>query len=135
MSTKKVESLNEADIQFLFNELRKASIIWDGRKEVMKLARKKVFVRRAQNGNPVYKFQWQCAVCTKWFKDEKKMEVDHIKEIGGVSGYTGSWEEVIGKMFPRPVELHLQVLCIPCHLRKTKRFMSAAGQYKRKERL
>lgn len=128
----KKESLTTEDIKFIFNELRKASIIWDGRKEVMKLARKKVLVRRAKNGNPVYKFQWQCAVCSRWFKSDKEMEVDHIEEIGGITAHTGDWNVVIDKMFPRPVHEHLQVLCIACHLRKTKQFMSAIHKYKRK---
>lgn len=120
------------DVKFIFNELRKSSIIWSGRKEILRLARKKVLVRRAKNGNPVYKFQWQCASCSKWTRNEKEMEVDHIVEIGGVGGFTGDWNEVIAKMFPRPVEAHLQCLCVKCHMRKTAAFNSARTKWQRK---
>lgn len=120
------------DIKFLFNELRKASIIWSGRKECLALARKKVFVRRAKNGKAIYKFHWQCAVCENWFDKEDSMEVDHIVEIGGVGGHTGDWNATIARIFPRPIQDHLQALCIPCHLRKTGLYNSANNKWKRK---
>ena len=131
MSTK-AKNLTEDDIKFLINELRKASVIWSGRKEILKKSRKKVFVRRAKNGNPVYKYSWQCAKCKKWFMQEKEMQVDHIVEIGGITNFTGDWNELIGNMFPRPVTKHLQVLCFICHSRKTAAYMNAMIRYKRK---
>jgi len=131
-SSENNQTLTTDDIKWLFNELRKASVIWSGRKEVLALSRKKVFLRRAKNGNPVYKFQWQCAICDKWFMKETDMEVDHISEIGGVTAFTGDWNEVIRKMLPRPVEKHLQVLCRVCHLKKTNLYCSARSKYKRK---
>jgi len=124
--------LTDHDIKFLFNELRKASIIWSGRREVLNAARKKIFVRRAKNGNPIYKYVWKCAGCGQWFKNEKDMEVDHIKEIGGISEFRGDWNEVISRVFPRPVGEHLQALCVPCHARKTAAYNSARSRYKRK---
>lgn len=132
MSIKKVELLTTEDIKFLFNELRKSSLIWDGRKEALRLARKKVFLRRANNGNPVYKFHWQCKKCENWFDDDKYLEVDHIDEIGGITEFTGDWNETIARIFPRPVSDHLQVLCLPCHLRKTKQYMAASHKFTRK---
>lgn len=125
-------SLTEEDIKFLFNELRKSSIVWAGRKEALKLSRKKVFVRRAKNGNPVYKYQWQCAKCKKWFLKETDLEVDHIKEIGGITEFKGDWNETINKIFPRPIEEHLQCLCHVCHSRKTGIYMSANNKWQRK---
>lgn len=125
--------LTKEDVEFLFNELRKASIIWNGRKEILKLSRKRVFVRRAKNGNPVYKYQWQCGDCRSWFKNETDMEVDHVVEIGGISKFTGDWNETIGRIFPRPVSKHLQCLCAPCHARKTGLYNSARSKYKRKK--
>ena len=124
--------LTSDDIKFLYNELRKASIIWKGRKECLAGARKKVFVRRAKNGNPIYKYHWQCAECENWFKKETDMEVDHIVEIGGYTGFDGDWNNTIANMFPRPVGDHLQALCVACHQRKTGRFNSAPSKYKRK---
>ena len=126
------KSLTSEDIKFLYNELRKATITWSGRKECLALARKKVFVRRAKNGNPVYKYHWQCAKCEQWFKNETDMEVDHIVEIGGYTGFDGDWNNTIANMFPRPVEDHLQCLCVICHQRKTGQFNSAPSKYKRK---
>ena len=128
----KKEMLTTDDVKFIFNELRKSSIIWKGRRETLQKARVKTFVRRAKNGNPVYKYQWQCAVCKNWKRSEKEVEVDHISEIGGVSGYSGDWNEVINKMFPRPVELHLQILCVACHARKTNLYNSARTKWARK---
>lgn len=134
LSTELIESHTKEDVIFIFNELRKASVIWDGRKEVLKASRRKVFVRRAKNGNAVYKYQWQCAKCKKWYKNESDVEVDHIEEIGGITGFTGDWSVVIRKMFPRPVLDHLQVLCVSCHKRKTREFMAACFKYERKKR-
>ena len=125
-------NLTSDDIKFLYNELRKASIIWSGRKEVLKLARKKAFVRRAKNGNPVYKFEWQCAKCKQWFLKETDMEVDHIKEIGGYTEFNGDWNETFRRMFPRPIEKHLQCICIICHQKKTGLYNSARVKFKRK---
>ena len=60
------------------------------------------------------------------------MEVDHIVEIGGVEKFTGDWNEVIAKMFPRPVEAHLQCLCVACHARKTAKYNNARIKWQRK---
>lgn len=127
-----VKNLTDEDIRFLYNELRKSSIIWSGRKEILRSARKKVFVRRAKNGNAVYKYQWQCAICSSWKEDETLMEVDHIVEIGGVTEFNGDWNETIGRIFPRPVTEHLQVLCQSCHKKKTGDYNSARSKWKRK---
>jgi 5-methylcytosine-specific restriction endonuclease McrA len=124
--------LTKEDVEFLFNELRKSSVIWSGRKEALQLARKKVLVKRAKNGNPVYKYHWQCAVCKKWKRNEVEVEVDHIVEIGGVTGHCGNWNDTISRIFPRPVSEHLQVLCVACHARKTAAYSSARSRWQRK---
>lgn len=123
---------SKEDIEFVYNLLRRGTIQWPGRSECLKRARKKVFVRRTKKGKPVYKYHWQCAVCKEWFRDEKSMEVDHINEIGGVSSFNGDWNEMIFKIMPRPIEKYLQVLCIYCHLKKTKKYNSARSLWKRK---
>lgn len=128
--------LTTEDIEFLYKELRRSSIIWDGRKEVLRLARQKVFVRRARNGNAVYKYQWQCAACQKWFKEESQMEVDHIIEIGGYTEFLdGDISRMVERMFPRPVSEHLQCLCQACHKRKTGAYNSARSKWTRKKDL
>lgn len=126
--------LTTDDIKYLFNELRKSSVKWAGRKEILRMARRKVFVRYSASGKAIYKFQWQCAVCLNWFKNEKELEVDHISEIGGMSEFSGDWNETISRIFPRPVSDHLQALCISCHAKKTKKYNSARSLYTRKEK-
>jgi len=126
-------TLTASDIAYLYNELRKASVKWRGRKEVLELSRRKVFVRFTKEGKAVYKFHWQCASCLKWFNNIKGLEVDHIKEIGGISEFAGDWNETIAKIFPRPVENHLQILCAPCHQKKTLAWSSARSLYRRKK--
>jgi len=133
---KYLESLTteEQDIRFIYNELRKSSVIWAGRKEVLQLASKKVFVRRSKTGKAIYKTHWNCAACRKWFKDINMMEVDHITEVGGVTSFNGDWNEMIRKIMPRPVSEHMQALCIGCHLKKTNNYNSAMTKYVRKEK-
>ena len=120
------------DVAFVYNLLRQGSITWSGRKECLSLARKKVLVRHAKNGNPVYKLKWQCADCMKWFPKEQDMEVDHVTEIGGVSSFNGDMNDFVDRILPRPVSERLQCLCKICHLRKTKVYSSARIRWKRK---
>jgi 5-methylcytosine-specific restriction endonuclease McrA len=117
------------DEQWLRNEIRKASIKWPGRRECLENARKRVLVGHTKLGKPKYKYHWQCAICKRWTKDEKMMEVDHIVEIGP---FTGDWNEYLAKHFPRPVSEHLQALCQTCHLKKTRAFNAAHTKWKRK---
>jgi len=131
MSSKKIK-FTQDDIEFVYNLLRRGTIKWTGRAECLKLARKKVFVRYAKNGKPVYKYHWQCAHCKQWLRNQDDMEVDHIVEIGGVTAFCGDWNVMIDKILPRPVNKRLQALCKWCHLKKTKKFTSAIHKYKRK---
>lgn len=85
-------------------------------------------MRYAKNGNPIYKYHWLCAKCEKWFRDEKKMEVDHVIEIGT---FLGDWNSYLVKMFNRRKDA-LQVLCVRCHLKKTMAFNAANTKWKRK---
>lgn len=130
MSEKK---FNPEDVEFIFNLLRQGTTKWSGRAECLRLARKKTFVRRAKkSGKPVYKYQWQCNICKKWYRNEADMEVDHKVEIGGIASFNGDWNDMISRVMPRPVGQHLQALCVFCHARKTRNYMSASGQWERK---
>lgn len=122
--------LTPDDIRFILNVLRQGTIKWQGRAECLQRARKKVFVRNSKAGTPIYKYHWQCAECLQWTKDEKEMQVDHIVEIGA---FSGDWNDLIHKMYARPVSEHLQALCLVCHLKKTMKFNSARTRYKRKK--
>ena len=57
------------------------------------------------------------------------MEVDHIVEIGS---FKGDWNEFLFRHFP-PDRAKLQVLCITCHMKKTKAFNSAKSLYVRRK--
>jgi len=132
-----MRKFSQEDIEYIYNLLRQGTVKWSGRAECLRLARKKVLIGRSKNGNPKYKYFWKCAnpKCAKvWFKNEADMEVDHKVEIGGVTSFNGDWNEMISKVFPRPVSEHLQCLCIACHQRKTQNFMNAAVQWVRKVR-
>jgi hypothetical protein len=121
--------LRDADVIFLRNLLRRGSVRWPGRAEALQDARKKVLIRRSKTGKPIYKYHWQCAVCKRWHKDVAEMEVDHIVEIGP---FKGDWNEFLFRHFP-PDRAKMQVLCIPCHMKKTKAFNSARSLYTRKK--
>lgn len=122
--------LHPDDVEWLRNAIRQSSITWPGRTKCLRLARKKVLVRRSKKGKPIYKFHWQCAKCERWTKNEKQMEVDHIVEIGS---FDGDWNEYLFRHFP-VVETGLQALCLVCHLKKTKAWNSAQSQWERKRR-
>lgn len=128
-------NFSKEDVVYIFNLLRKGTTKWSGRAECLRLARTKKFVRRSKNGKPVYKYFWQCADCKKWCRNEAEMEVDHIVEIGGVTSFNGDWNEMIDKIMPRPVSKRLACLCIWCHQKKTKNYMGAQKQWKRKPKL
>lgn len=122
--------LSPGDVEWLRKAIRQASIKWPGRAACLRRARKRVLVRRAENGNPIYKYHWQCAVCLKWTKNEKLMEVDHVIEIGS---FNGDWNEYLFRHFPRDPR-GLQAICVPCHLKKTKAFNSARSKWTRKNK-
>ena len=124
----------EEDVKFIFNELRKASIIWSGRTECLRRARKKVFEGLTKRGKKKFKFHWQCAKCKEWFRNEADMEVDHITEIGGVTSFKGDWNKMMRAIFPRPVSKHLQCICVICHQKKTAAFMNARNRFERKRK-
>ncbi len=122
-------SLSPDDVKFIINALREASIKWPGRKAALDRSRKRVLIGRAKNGNPKYKYHWQCAKCLKWHRDEKSMEVDHVIEIGS---FCGDWNNFLLRMFPQ-IDSALQVLCVNCHQRKTSAFNAAHLKWKRKK--
>lgn len=61
------------------------------------------------------KFEYQCAVCNKWYSN-KNIEVDHITPCGSLKSYD-DLPGFVERMFPS--EEGLQVICKACHSRKT----------------
>lgn len=120
------------DVEWIYKVLRKESVKWSGRKECLKNARKKVREGTTRDGKPKYKYHWKCAKCQKWYRNEMELEVDHIEEIGGVTSFNGDWNEMLDRLFPRPIKKRMQALCISCHMRKTNLYNSARSKWKRK---
>lgn len=123
--------MDDKTVKHIFNVLRRETVTWHVRKEVLRKARKKVFVRVGLQGQKIFKFFWKCAMCREWFRNEKEMEVDHIEEIGPFIGPPTA--ENIGRHVMRIYcdEENLRALCIVCHSRKTSNY-NAARRYKRK---
>lgn len=119
-------NLPREDVAHILNILRQGTVKWSGRSECLRLARKRVKVGIYKNGNPIFKYHWQCATCKKWFANEKQLQVDHKIEIGTFCGNLNRYAE---KMYERP---NLQALCIGCHAKKTGKFNSAITKWKRK---
>lgn len=121
--------MTQDDVSYVLNILRQGTVKWSGRRECLRRARKRVLVRHSKDGNPIYKYFWKCANCKNWFRNEKEMEVDHIKEIGS---FTGDWNYFIPAMYAR--QENLQAMCVGCHLKKTKQYNSARTKWERKIR-
>ncbi len=111
-------NLDPETIELVLNEIRRATIKWKTRTEVLERNRKQVLeghnIGGKNKGKPKYKFFWHCAKCDDWFRNEKDMEVDHIIEIGT---FTGCLNDFANKVFCS-ID-NLQVLCISCHAKKT----------------
>ena len=62
-----------------------------------------------------HKYEYQCAKCKQWWK-AKEVEIDHIKEIGSLKDFS-DLPRFTRRLFCSVADL--QVLCIPCHRKKT----------------
>lgn len=61
------------------------------------------------------RFEYQCASCNKWFPNSQT-EVDHIEPAGSLKEYS-DLPRFVENLFCEPD--NLQVLCKPCHHKKT----------------
>jgi 5-methylcytosine-specific restriction endonuclease McrA len=94
---------------FVRSAMRKAWVKWPPRYEALRLAR-----RNYKGSNPRQKYEFQCAHCTEYFS-AKEVSVDHKIPWGSINGL--SIEEAWARLL---VPVHqLQILCNPCHDRKT----------------
>lgn len=119
--------MSPEDVAYIMNVLRQGTIKWSGRRRCLELARKKVLVGHAKNGNPIYKYHWQCAECRDWFRDVKAMEVDHVDAIGP---FAIDWNNMVPRIYCG--QENLACLCVSCHLKKTAAYSSARSRWKRK---
>lgn len=117
-------------LRLIQNGLRKASVQWRGRSEVLR--RQKRFIPRYKKDGTRSKRDkvlYECEGCGELF-DLSNVEVDHIDEVGSIGGnsevHLAVW---IARLF---CDLdNLQVLCLACHQGKTNRFMKRlhSGNY------
>ena len=98
---------------WLQKELRRSSIKWFERNKAIQRARVVREIGFFKNGAPKTKVLYKCASCREAF-DRKEIHVDHIEPIGSFE----DWNSYIDRLFC-PAS-NLQVLCAPCHKRKTK---------------
>lgn len=102
--------MEKKDWYFLRNGLRRLSLKWPNRFEVLKAARKPY-----KGKNKRQKWKYKCKKCKKWFKSTE-IQVDHIKPCGELTNPTHIKNFVL-KLFC--VKSNLQVLCKSCHQIKT----------------
>jgi len=96
---------------FIRSALRQKSRWW---KPILQC---KLAARRAYKGpNKRQKFEYQCAICEKWFQ-EKKINVDHIIPAGSLN-CAADLPGFVERLFCE--KDNLQVLCEKCHDEKTK---------------
>lgn len=96
---------------FIRSALRQKSRWW---KPILQC---KLAARRAYKGpNKRQKFEYQCAICEKWFQ-EKKINVDHIVPAGSLN-CAADLPGFVERLFCE--KDNLQVLCEKCHDEKTK---------------
>lgn len=122
-------STRDKDIALIIKALRNCSLKTSARKMALRRARRKVLVGKTKDGRDKWKYHWTCASCRKWSENEKEFQVDHIIEIGS---FGGSWDDFILKLFFEPE--NQQVLCSPCHMKKTVAYNSAHVKFKRKKK-
>lgn len=93
---------------FIRSGLRAKFNRWPPKWEVYNDSRRTVTGQR-------HKYEYQCAMCLKWWK-AKEVEVDHIEEVGSLKDFSDLPRFVKRLFVPKN---KLQVLCRPCHKRKT----------------
>lgn len=101
----------------LLNILREGTITWHLRSETIKKFRKRVNTRISKSGEQLQRWEVECCHCHKLFKQDE-IEVDHIIEVGP---FNGNWDDYIKRLYCN-IE-NLQILCVACHLKKTKKYM------------
>lgn len=95
---------------YIRSALRQRSRFW----KPIQLAKLKV--RRKYNGsNKRQKYEYKCNSCKNWFP-AKEVNVDHILPVGTLKA-SSDLPQFVDRLFCE--EDNLQVLCGPCHDKKT----------------
>ena len=103
---------------FVINVLRRASYKWKPKSEALSLAKEKV----GEYSTGRAKYAYRCRACGGLFK-RKEINVDHIDPVVPLKGFKSGLEfdfnEYIVRLFCK--KEGFQVLCKPCHDKKTKK--------------
>ena len=94
---------------FIRSTLRRKTMQWKPTQACKKDAR-----RPNQSDNKRMKWEYQCAECRGWFRDDE-VDVDHIVECGTLNRETAG--DFIERLFCEAKGL--QLLCKGCHKQKT----------------
>lgn len=121
--------MDKKTLRHIAKVLRRGTLTWDGRNRALaKASKKKWEGKRNKKGEKILKTYWKCATCLEWFRDKSQVEVDHVVEVGELDSYQGDIGLYAKRMYN---EENLQILCVVCHLKKTKGW-SAKKVFKRK---
>ena len=117
-------------IKLIQNALRRSSVMWHIRTEVLKEAKTHKKIGVYKNGKDKYKNKFKCAGCSKLWNDSQ-VEVDHIVEVAHDVKPPSKMDEAdlfkwISQLFCD--KGNLQVLCIGCHQAKTNNFNSGKSK-------
>ena len=120
-------------IKLIQNALRRSSVMWHVRAEVMKEAKSYKKIGVYKNGKDKYKTKYKCACCQKLWNEEQ-VEVDHIIEVASKLPTPSKMQKDdlwlwIQQLFCE--KSNLQVLCIGCHQAKTNNFNSGKSKNRR----
>lgn len=100
---------------FVISALRSATRRYPPRNRALK----KAFVKRQiSKVSGRLAMHYKCAVCKKLFTSTN-VQIDHILPVVDPAKGFVSWDEYINRMYCE--EDNFQVLCKPCHLKKTKK--------------
>jgi 5-methylcytosine-specific restriction endonuclease McrA len=101
--------------QWIISLLRKGTLRWPPRNDVLKAARTGKKLNKLTNRMC---FHYKCNKCKKEFPSSK-IAVDHIKPVVDVNTGFTTWDDYINRMF---CSIHgFQVLCSTCHDKKTEK--------------
>jgi hypothetical protein len=112
--------------KFILNILREGTIKWEERALCYRKHGRKIKEGELKKGGDKLKWYWKCAKCAMESREATDFEVDHIDEVGS---FNGDWTIYINRLFCN--QNNLQLLCVPCHKKKTAT-KNAAVKFKRK---
>lgn len=108
--TRNAHTMTEAEyFAMVLSALRRTTRFWKPIVAVLEAAK-----RDSQSSNKRLKFEYLCESCRNWYP-KASVQVDHIVPCGGINGY----DKVVPWLLKAHVEEGFQVLCKPCHKRKT----------------